>query len=49
MKNAFLLTLGIATGTVIYQLAFYEVSGVDFAKACFIGIFSFCVLLASIS
>ena len=46
MKQAFKSSLGIALGTLLYQLFMHGHNQIDFARVAFVGVFSFLFLLA---
>ena len=46
MKQAFKSSLGIALGTLLYQLFMHGHNQIDFARVAFVGVFSFlCILV----
>jgi hypothetical protein len=46
MKRVLMLSVGIAAGDLIYQVAFHGYENLDFYKVVFIGVFSFLAIVA---
>jgi hypothetical protein len=45
MKKAFTLALGVAFGSLIYQLFVFKLSEIDFVRVAFLSVFAFVFFL----